>query len=194
MKNLKLFNNFINESLFNKGDSVELKHNIEEDSDDGKYSYSIDKGEIGEIRYCVGDYGETPGREENIVYMVKFPDKDGKKRLVQLTRASFKKINEATENTDISPERVGEIINELKELVSALDDKSKAIEAYNSELNNYKTNSKKSNDQIDDSILALQIIKKDLDSAIEKTDTVINNLVDYTDKGRSFLYSQDKQF
>ena len=66
---------------------------IEEDPTDGEFAYSIDKGEVGEIRYEVGDMGEIPGREENIVYMVRFPDKAGKRRLVQLTKQSLNPHN-----------------------------------------------------------------------------------------------------
>jgi hypothetical protein len=61
-----------------------------------------------------------------------------------------------------------------------------------SELENYKSKSKKGNDQIDDSMAALQIVKKSLDEAVDKIDTVISNLMDYNDEGRKYLYTENK--
>ena len=77
MNVLNNFDQFLNEN-FKKGDLVELKYDIEKDEDDGEYGYSIDKGEIGEIRYVVPSTENE--RDENKVYMVKFSDKDGKQR------------------------------------------------------------------------------------------------------------------
>lgn len=93
---------------------------------------------------------------------------------------------------DISSDRVEEILKELKELTAYLDDKNKSILSLTTELNNYKNKSQKSNDQIDDSISALQIIKNDFDNSISKLDTVINNITDYNQEGRKFLYSENK--
>lgn len=93
---------------------------------------------------------------------------------------------------DISSDRVEEILKELKELTAYLDDKNKSVLSLTTELNNYKNKSKKSNDQIDDSISALQIIKNDFDNSISKLDTVINNITDYNQEGRKFLYSENK--
>lgn len=103
----------------------------------------------------------------------------------------IKRFNES-EEVDISTERTGEIIEDLKSMLSSFDDDVKKVELYLNELNNYKSNSKKGNDQIDDSISALQIIRKDLDNSIEKIDTIINNLIDYNDEGRKYLYTENK--
>lgn len=93
---------------------------------------------------------------------------------------------------DISSDRVEEILKELKELTAYLDDKNKSVLSLTTELNNYKNKSQKSNDQIDDSISALQIIKNDFDNSISKLDTIINNITDYNQEGRKFLYSENK--
>jgi molecular chaperone GrpE (heat shock protein) len=93
---------------------------------------------------------------------------------------------------DIASDRVEEILKELKELTAYLDDKNKSILSLTTELNNYKNKSQKSNDQIDDSISALQIVKNDFDNSISKLDTVINNITDYSQEGRKFLYSENK--
>lgn len=103
----------------------------------------------------------------------------------------IKRFSES-EQVDISPERVGEIIEELKDMLSSFEDNFKSTESYLNELNNYKSKSKKGNDQIDDSISALQVVKKDLEDSIDKLDTVINNLMDYNDEGRKYLYTENK--
>lgn len=104
----------------------------------------------------------------------------------------IRRFNEDVEQLDISPERIGEIIEDLREFVSTIEDKNKMVEAYINELNNYKNKSKKGNDQIDDSIAALQVVKKDLDDSLDKADTIINNLMDYNDEGRKYLYTENK--
>jgi len=97
-----------------------------------------------------------------------------------------------SEEVDISTERVGEIIEDLREFTSAIEDKNKMVESYINELNNYKNQSKKGNDQIDDSIAALQVVKKDLDDSLDKVDTIINNLMNYNEEGRKYLYTENK--
>ncbi len=97
-----------------------------------------------------------------------------------------------SDQVDISPERVAEMIEDLKDYVSEIEDKSTKVDALSSELSNYKNNSTKSNDQIDDSIAALQVIKKDLDDCVDKLDTIIQNLDDYNNNGRKYLYTENK--
>ena len=103
----------------------------------------------------------------------------------------IKRFNES-EQVDVSTERVDEILVDLKELTSTLYDKKKMIDSLISELNNYKNKSDKGNDQIDDSIAALQVIMKDLENSTDKTDTVIGNLQSYNDDGRKYLYTENK--
>lgn len=100
----------------------------------------------------------------------------------------IRRFFEAEEQKDIATERVDEILKELKEFTSQLEEKSKITDALETELSNYKNLSSKSNDQIDDSIAALQIIKKNVDDSIDKLDTVITNLQGYNEEGRKFLY------
>ena len=103
----------------------------------------------------------------------------------------IKRFNE-DEQVDISSERVSEINDQLKDFASTMLDKSRYIESLLNELNNFKSDSKKGNDQIDDSIAALQVIKKDVDDCNDKIDTVINNLMDYNDGGRKYMYTENK--
>jgi ABC-type transporter Mla subunit MlaD len=103
----------------------------------------------------------------------------------------IKRFNE-DEQVDISSERVNEILDNLKDFISLMDDKSKYVELLLNELNNYKSDSKKGNDQIDDSIAALQVMKKDIDSCVNQIDTTVNNLSDYNDSGRKYMYTENK--
>jgi hypothetical protein len=104
----------------------------------------------------------------------------------------IKRFNEATEELDISTERVGEMIESLKDQLSATEDKNKLIDSLLSELENYKSKSQKGNDQIDDSIAALQVIKSNFTEASDKLDTIISNLMNYNDGGRKYLYEPKK--
>ena len=88
MKHIDTFEQRMLNENYNNGDSVKLKYDIEQDDTDGEYGYSIESGEIGEIRYLV----RNDERDENKIYMVKFSDKDGKKRYIQLTQQSFTKV------------------------------------------------------------------------------------------------------
>ncbi len=103
----------------------------------------------------------------------------------------IKRFNES-EQIDISSERVNEILEELRDFASIMEDKSKYTESILNELNNYKSESTKGNDQIDDSIAALQVIKKDIDDSKDKIDTVVNNLLDYNEGGRKYMYTENK--
>lgn len=104
----------------------------------------------------------------------------------------IRRFFEAEEQKDIATERVDEILKELKEFTSQLEERSKLTDALETELSNYKNLSSKSNDQIDDSIAALQIIKKNVDDSIDKLDTVITNIQNYNEEGRKYLYTENK--
>ena len=104
----------------------------------------------------------------------------------------IRRFFEAEEQKDLATERVDEILKELKEFTSQLEEKSKITDALETELSNYKNLSDKSNDQIDDSIAALQIIKKNVDDSIDKLDTVITNIQNYNEEGRKYLYTENK--
>lgn len=103
----------------------------------------------------------------------------------------IRRFNE-DEQVDISSERINEVLDELKDFTSLMGEKSKYVESLLNELNNYKSDSKKGNDQIDDSIAALQVMKKDIDDCVDKIDTTINNLSDYNDSGRKYMYTENK--
>ncbi len=103
----------------------------------------------------------------------------------------IKRFNES-EQIDISTERVTEIVDSIKEMMSFIDDKNGFLESLLNELNNYKNDSSKGNDQIDDSIASLQVVKKDVENILDKLDNVVSNLNDYNDGGRKYLYTETK--
>ena len=103
----------------------------------------------------------------------------------------IKRFNES-DQLDISSERVEEILKMCSEWSSSMTDKSKGVESLLNELQNFKSQSQKGNDQIDDSIAALQVIQKDLSDCSDKIDTVITNLKSYNDEGRKYLYTENK--
>lgn len=103
----------------------------------------------------------------------------------------IKRFNE-DEQVDISSERIEEIVKDLSESLSMMGDKSKMIESLLNELSNFKSQSSKGNDQIDDSIAALQVAQKDLQDCSDKIDTVVTNLKSYNDEGRKYLYTENK--
>ena len=97
-----------------------------------------------------------------------------------------------SEQIDISPERTAEIIEDLKDMAATLGDKKKLADSLISELDAYKNKSDRGNDQIDDTIAALQVIAKELESATDKADTAIGNLDSYGEEGRKYLYTENK--
>ena len=98
------------------------------------------------------------------------------------------KFNESEEIVNISPERVTEIINEISPMISDIDGKAKVLNGLLSELENFKSGSKKNNNQIDDAIINLDSIKSKLDETTSLLDIVIETLNDYNENGSKFLY------
>ncbi len=84
-------------NILNAGDFIQLKHNIEQNDDDGEYGYYVNSGEIGEIKYLIPSHKNE--NDVNKLYMVKFSDDKSKQgslskgRYVNLTEKSFVKIN-----------------------------------------------------------------------------------------------------
>jgi ABC-type transporter Mla subunit MlaD len=100
----------------------------------------------------------------------------------------IRKFNESGEVDDISNERVGEILESMKKISAFIDDKKDEIQSLTNELSKFKSNSNKSNDQIDDTVSTLESIKSKMDDLLSGLDTINNNLIDYTENGRRYLY------
>lgn len=103
----------------------------------------------------------------------------------------LKRFNEGKEIMDLSPERLSEINKSLTNFSSELKSKLESIDSFINELENY-TNDEDKNDQVDESILNLQLVRKNLEESLDKTDNVINQLKDYEDKGRQYLFGKEK--
>lgn len=97
------------------------------------------------------------------------------------------KFNEA-ELSEISPDRVSEIIENISTISNDVRQNQESIDALINELGNFKTSNKSSNDQIDDSISSLEILRKLLGDSLDKMDNVVINMKDYSKDGRKYLY------
>ena len=100
----------------------------------------------------------------------------------------IRKFFEAEETVYISNDRIKEIIEQLSVISSTLDAKKEEIQSLTNELSNYRSKSKKSNDQIDDSVANLESIISKVKDVLSGLDTTSNNLKDYNESGRKYLY------
>lgn len=102
------------------------------------------------------------------------------------------KIKRFTESLEISEKTIGDMTRELRELLDSMQGDKRTIESFLNKLEDYKNDSQKGNDQIDDSAAAFQVIQKNLVDSIDKIDTVITNLADYKENSRQYLYTETK--
>ncbi len=104
----------------------------------------------------------------------------------------IKRFNEELDPVEINKQDLMDAIKELEDFIAIAKDKQTYTESTLQYLSNYGNTSKKGNDQIDDTIISLQSIKKNLDDIIDSLDTSITNLQSYVDSGSSFLFSENK--
>ena len=95
----------------------------------------------------------------------------------------MKKFTESLQ-TEIEFEKIDDIGKELNEIEDYISNKIKSINDINNGLSRYKGKSVKYNDQIDDSIFTLQILKNDLETCLDNLDKVQSNLSSYKEEGR----------
>jgi uncharacterized coiled-coil DUF342 family protein len=100
----------------------------------------------------------------------------------------IRRFLEQEELNNISQERIEEIIDEVREMASNLKEKNELCDSLINEFSNYKSDSGKTNDQVDDSISNLQLVRKNFEDIIDKLDNVVNNMSDYSESGRKYLY------
>ena len=100
----------------------------------------------------------------------------------------IKKFNEnETTLSNLSTDCADEIVKNLTELLTYIDEKNKTIDSFINELNKFKSK-KSTNNQIDDSIANLQLIRGSFKDAVDKIDNVVNNMKDYNNSGIKDLY------
>ena len=89
---------------------------------------------------------------------------------------------------DISPQKTEEIIKELKLVQTDVKKNLDILSTFEKQLSKFKSDKKKSNDQIDDSVIQLQQLINNLKKEVQpKIDTTISNLENYIENGRNFL-------
>ena len=103
----------------------------------------------------------------------------------------FNEEKEKDEVMDLSPDRLDEINKSLTQFTSEVKNKLEIVDSFINELENYTVQNGK-NDQIDESILNLQLVKKNLEEALDKSDNTLNQLKDYGDNGRQYLLGKEK--
>lgn len=100
----------------------------------------------------------------------------------------IRKYYEASELNNISNERITEILEELKKISSFIDDKKNEVQSFTGELSKFKSKTNKSNDQIDDTVQTLETLKSKMDDILSSLNAINNNLTDYKENGRRYLY------
>jgi Sec-independent protein translocase protein TatA len=92
---------------------------------------------------------------------------------------------------DISTDKAEKIIKEMGGFLSSFQDILSKLKKFEQELAKYKSKSKKSNDQIDDSVVQLQKVNKSLEQDVQnKLDSIIKKLNNYITNGRNFIYEE----
>jgi ABC-type transporter Mla subunit MlaD len=92
---------------------------------------------------------------------------------------------------ELAIEKTTDIISGLNQTSDAINDKLQLLDSISNDLKNYKSDSDKPNDQIDDSISNIQVVRKNLEESIEKIKDTIIVLNDYTDDGRKDTLGDD---
>jgi len=95
----------------------------------------------------------------------------------------LKRFNESVVE-EIPFDKTQDIISGLKQTLDNFSDKLFLIDSINNQLDNYKSGSDTPTDQIDDSIFNIQVVKKNLETSIDKIKNTIGELNDYLDNGR----------
>lgn len=100
----------------------------------------------------------------------------------------IRKFNEAEESNKIADDALQEILDKLSKISSELDINNKDIISITNTLSNFKSKSKSSNTQIDDSCSNLETIEVKISDTLNLLDTIINNLKEYNESGEKYLY------
>lgn len=99
----------------------------------------------------------------------------------------IRKLHEMNELDEISSDRIDEINRGLNGISQYVIDKKEFIQSLIGELDKFGS-MKKSNDQIDDTIITLELVKKSIEDIISNLDVAEKNLRDYKENGRKYLY------
>jgi hypothetical protein len=100
----------------------------------------------------------------------------------------IRKFNEAEDINDISADRTNEIIEDLRKTIVFLEQKVENIDSYLNELGNFQNTKNSQNDQIDDAVSNLQLVRGAIKDSITNLDNSTISLEDYNKSGRKYLY------
>jgi len=100
----------------------------------------------------------------------------------------IRKFTEATEQLQLSNETLEEMMNKITQISEDMDSGKKTVSSIVETLSNFLSNSKSSNNQIDDAHLNLKTIDTKISDMLELLDEVNNQLKDYNDSGEKFIY------
>ena len=99
----------------------------------------------------------------------------------------IRKFYEAEENK-IADDVLNDIITKLSKIVSTMDQDKKEITSMRNTLSNFKSKSKTSNTQIDDSCANLETVDVKINDILSILDTTLSSLKDYNESGEKYLY------
>lgn len=100
----------------------------------------------------------------------------------------IRRYNEQNDILDISSDKVAEILEVISSMISNTNSDRKKVEDIHEELSSFKSDSNKSNDQIDDAVSNLELVKAKLNDALDLLDNISQELKDYSENGRKYLY------
>jgi chromosome segregation ATPase len=100
----------------------------------------------------------------------------------------IRKFTEATEQLQLSNETLEEMMNKITQISEDMDSGKKTVSSIVETLSNFLSNSKSSNNQIDDAHLNLKTIETKISDMLGLLDQVNNQLKDYNDSGEKFIY------
>jgi hypothetical protein len=103
----------------------------------------------------------------------------------------IRRFNES-EALEIEDSRCAEIVEQITDFFSYLKERRASVDELINELEKSQGDSKKGNDQIDDTIAALRLSGKGIDELMESLDSAVGAMNDYSENGRKYLYSEDK--
>ena len=93
------------------------------------------------------------------------------------------KFNEISSQKILSGDRIGEIINELREISTELDENSAKCNAFTEELSGYNTQSTEDNNQIDDAFVDFKSLTDKLKQVSDLIVNINNKLENYSKEG-----------
>lgn len=97
------------------------------------------------------------------------------------------KFNEINSGRNLSVDRIGEILNDLREISSEIDSNFSKCYDFTEELSQYVTKSEESNNQIDDAFVDFKSLNDKLKESTNLVTKIIQKLENYSKEGPKIL-------